>query len=238
MPSYQVKLVGREELAEGTLAFRFEKPAGFTFKPGQAVVLELLDPPAVDGQKRRTFSLVSAPYEDSLLIATRMRDSAYKGALRRLPIGAGVKLVGPIGQLTLADTARPAVFIAGGIGVTPFISILRQWARDGSRQPVVLVYSSRRPEDAAFLGELQKLQRQSSDFRLFAAMTDMARSLRKWEGETGMVNADLLSRAARGLVAPLYYVVGPPAMVAAIRETLRAADVADDSIVTEEFYGY
>jgi len=116
--------------------------------------------------------------------------------------------------------------------------MLRQWARDGSRQPVVLVYSSRRPENAAFLGELQKLQRRSSDFRLFATMTDMARSLRKWEGETGMVNDDLLSRAVRGLVAPLYYVVGPPAMVVAMQEALRAADIPDDSIATEEFYGY
>ena len=55
MASYQVKLVGREELAEGTLAFRLEKPAGFQFKAGQAIVLELLDPPPEDGQKRRTF---------------------------------------------------------------------------------------------------------------------------------------------------------------------------------------
>jgi predicted acylesterase/phospholipase RssA len=61
MPSYQVKLAGREQLAKGTLVFRFEKPVGFTFKAGRAVVLELLDPPAGDGQKRRTFSLVSAP---------------------------------------------------------------------------------------------------------------------------------------------------------------------------------
>ncbi|MGH8742067.1 MAG: ferredoxin--NADP reductase, partial [Burkholderiales bacterium] len=175
MPSYQVKLAGREALAEGTLAFRFEKPAGFRHKAGQAIVLELLDPPAEDGQKRRTFSLVSAPFESTLLVATRMRDTAFKRALKALPEGAGVKLTGPIGRFTL-DAARPAVFLAGGIGITPFMSMLRQAASERSSQPLRLLYSNRRPEDAAFLGELQELERRNGNFRLLATMTDMGRS--------------------------------------------------------------
>jgi ferredoxin-NADP reductase len=238
MPSHQVKLAGREPLAEGTLAFRFDKPAGFVFKAGQAVVLELLDPPPGDGQKRRTFSLVSAPFESTLAIATRMRDTAFKRALNALPEGASVKLVGPIGQFTLADAARPAVFIAGGIGITPFMSMLRQAASDRSPQSLLLLYSNRRPEDAVFLDELQELERQNGNFRLVATMTAMSKSVRKWDGETGFVNADLIRRAVKGLVAPLYYVVGPPAMVVAMQDTLRSAGVAEDSILTEEFYGY
>jgi ferredoxin-NADP reductase len=238
MATYLVKLAGREPLAEGTLAFRFEKPAGFNFKAGQAVVLELLDPPAGDGQKRRTFSLVSAPFEGTLVIATRMRDTAFKRALNALPDGASMKLVGPIGQFTLTDAARPAVFIAGGIGITPFMSMLRQAARDSSPQRLLLLYSNRRPEDAAFLGELQELGRQNGNFRLFATMTDMSNSARKWDGEAGFVNADLIRRCAGGLIAPVYYVVGPPAMVVAMQETLRGAGISDEDIRSEEFYGY
>jgi ferredoxin-NADP reductase len=230
--------VGREPLAEGTLAFRFEKPAGFAFKAGQAVVLELLDPPPEDGQKRRTFSLVSAPFERTLTIATRMRNTAFKRALNALPEGARVKLVGPIGQFTLADVARPAVFIAGGIGITPFMSMLRQAAHDASPQPLVLVYSNRRPEDAAFLGELQELERRNGNFRLAATMTEMGKSASLWDGETGVVNGHLIERAVKGLASPTYYVVGPPGMVMAMVDTLRSAGVAGDSIVTEEFYGY
>lgn len=238
MPSYQVKLAGREELAEGTIAFRFEKPAGFNFKPGQAVVLELLDPPPEDGQKRRTFSLVSAPFESTLAIATRMRDTAFKRALGALPDGASLKLTGPIGQFTLTEAARPAVFIAGGIGITPFMSMLRQAARDHAPHSLLLLYSNRRPEDAAFLGELQELERQNGNFRLVATMTEMSKSARKWGGQTGFVDADLIKRAAGRLTAPIYYVVGPPAMVAAMQETLRGTGVADDDIRSEEFYGY
>jgi ferredoxin-NADP reductase len=238
MPSYQVKLAGREQVAEGTLAFRFEKPAGFSFKAGQAVVLELLDPPAADGQKRRTFSLVSAPFEATLAIATRMRDTAFKRALKALPDGASIKLLGPIGQFTLADAARPAVFIAGGIGITPFMSMLRQAARDGSPQRLLLLYSNRRPDDAAFLGELQELERQNGNFRLCATMSDMEKSSRKWDGETGFIDADLIGRCIGELAAPVYYVVGPPAMVVAMQETLRGMGVAEDDIRSEEFYGY
>ncbi|HEU4353386.1 MAG TPA: FAD-dependent oxidoreductase [Burkholderiales bacterium] len=238
MPSHRVKLEGREPIAEGTLALRFEKPAGFAFRAGQAVVLELLDPPAADGQKRRTFSLVSAPFESTLVIATRVRDTAFKRALHALPDGASVKLTGPIGQFGLADAGRPAVFIAGGIGITPFMSMLRQAGRERSTQSLLLLYSNRRPEDAAFLAELQELVRNNTSFRLFATMTDMASSARKWDGERGSLNADLIRRCAGGLAAPVYYVVGPPAMVLAMQETLRGAGVAADDIRSEEFYGY
>ncbi len=237
MPSYELKLAGREPLAEGTLAFRLEKPPGFRFKAGQAIVLELLDPPAQDGQKRRTFSLVSAPFESTLVIATRMRDSAFKRALSALPDGARLKLTGPIGQFTL-DAARSAVFMAGGIGITPFVSMLRQAAHDRSPQALVLVYSNRRPEDAAFLEELLALERQNRNFRLVATMTEMSKAARAWSGPSGVVDAALISAAIRGLKAPVYYVVGPPAMVLAMQETLRGAGVSDEDIRTEEFYGY
>jgi ferredoxin-NADP reductase len=167
-----------------------------------------------------------------------MRDSAFKRALRALPDGASLKLTGPIGQFTLTGAARPAVFIAGGIGITPFISMLRQAARDRVPRSLVLLYSNRRPEDAAFLGELEELERQNRNFRLVATMTETSKSARPWEGPTGLIDAELIGRASGGLTAPVYYVVGPPAMVLAMQQTLRATGVGDEDIRSEEFYGY
>ena len=238
MTAYETRLEGREEIAEGTMAFHFDKPAGFSFKAGQAVALELIDPPAGDGQSQRTFSLVSAPFENTLVVATRMRDSAFKRALKALPVGARMKLEGPFGDLTLGDAARPAVLIAGGIGITPFMSMLRQAGQDRSPHRLFLVYSNRRPEDSAFLAELQGLERQNNNFRLLATMTDMNKSARKWDGETGLVDAHLLQRFVGDLAAPIYYVVGPPAMVGAMQETLKQGGIAAGNIRTEEFYGY
>ena len=232
---HEVKLLRREEAALGTMTFHFTKPAGFVFQPGQAV--ELLLP--LDEDARRTFSLVSAPFEDELAVATRMRDSAFKRALKALPPESPARIEGPFGSLTLhEDRARAAVFIAGGIGITPFMSILRQAAQDKLPQRLLLIYSNRRPEDAAFLAELQQLERRNPNFRLVATMTEMAKSALPWNGETGLVDAGLVRCCTRDLPEPVYYLVGPPGMVAAMQGVLQAAGVGKDDIRTEEFFGY
>ena len=239
MSAYQVKLKGRGQIAEGTMAFHFEKPAGFGFVPGQAIDIILDNAPAADAQgARHTFSLVSAPFESELVVATRMRESSvFKRTLRALPEGSIVKVEGPFGELAL-DGGRPAVLIAGGIGITPFMSMLRQATKDGRPQRLSLIYSNRRPEDAAFLSELQAIERQNGNFRLLATMTEMGKSDREWNGATGFVDADLVKRFVGELAAPIYYVVGPPAMVEAIQRVLTQARVLEENIRTEEFYGY
>ena len=238
MSDYQVKLKGHQAVADGTMAFRFSKPEGFAFEAGQAISLELIDPPAEEGENSRTFSIVSAPFEQELVVAVRMRNSAFKRALVALPEGTSIGIDGPFGDLTLEDAARPAVLIAGGIGITPFMSMLRQAAQGRSPQRLFLAYSNRRPEDAAFLDELQELERQNPSFRLMATMTDMSKSAREWSGETGHVDADKLQRLVGDAAAPVYYLVGPPAMVEAMQGTLAAAGIAADRIRSEEFWGY
>ena len=238
MTPQAAQLRRREEIAAGTMAFHFEKPSGFGFKPGQAIDLVLPEPPTADAQSaRHTFSIVSAPFEAELTIATRMRDSAFKHALKSLPIGTQVAIEGPFGSLTLhGDRTRPAVFIAGGIGITPFMSMLRQAHHDRLPRALVLLYSNRRPDDSAYLTELQHLARDNLFFRLLATMTQPADP--RWTGQTGLIDSALLRAAAAELSAPTYYVAGPPAMVQAMRDTLNGAGVNDDDIRSEDFYGY
>ena len=240
MSTYDLKLKSREEIAEGTMAFHLEKPDGFNFKPGQAIDVVLLDPLITDAQNNRhAFSIVSAPFEAHLTVATRLRDSVFKRALKSLATGSPIQIEGPFGSLTLHNNrARPAVLIAGGIGITPFMSILRHATKEQLPQQLVLIYSNRRPEDAAFLAELQGLERQNTLFRLVATMTQMSKSTRSWTGETGMIDEDLVKRVSSQLASPIYYLAGPPAMVEAVRQTLNHAGVDDDDIRSEEFHGY
>lgn len=240
MNIYQTRLLGHAEVAAGTRAFRLAKPPGFNFEPGQAVTLVLVDPPPGENSRQRIFSLVSAPFEPELAVATRMREgSGFKGALASLPAGAPIRLRGPRGSMTLPeDPLRPAVFVAGGIGITPFMSMLRQAAHDGSGRQFRLVYSNRRPEDAAFLDELQDLERRLPGFRLHATMTDMAASTRAWRGDTRRLEPDVIADASRRLIAPAYFVVGPPGFVTAAKEGLGVLGVPGEDVRTELFYGY
>src|SRR5262249_47852168 len=115
----------REQIAEGTIAFHFEKPAGFEFRAGQFLDWTLINPLETDAEgNTRAFSIVSAPFESDV-IATRMRDTAFKRVLRSMPLGTEVKIDGPSGSFTLhKNSAKPAVFLAGGIGITPFVSMV------------------------------------------------------------------------------------------------------------------
>jgi ferredoxin-NADP reductase len=232
--------VSRQEVAEGTIAFRFEKPASWTFKAGQCLDITLLDPPETDAEgNTRTFSIASAPQEDTLMVATRARDTAFKRVLNAMPPGSAVKIEGPSGSLTLHNNVkRTAVFLAGGIGITPFRSMVFRAAQERLAHRIFLFYSNRRPEDAPFLDELQALQKQNPGYRLIATMTEMAKSRRSWHGEVGPVDKEMLGRFLQDAVSPVYYVAGPPEMVNGIHATLNGAGVDDDDIRAEEFAGY
>jgi ferredoxin-NADP reductase len=130
--SYQCNLLNRVEVAEGTMAFYFEKPSRFDFKPGQSADLTLADPPETDPEgNTRTFSIASPPFENQLMFTTRMRDTAFKRSLKKIALGTQVKIDPPMGSFTLhKNSAKAAVFLAGGIGITPFLSIVRQADHD------------------------------------------------------------------------------------------------------------
>ena len=240
MAGITVALRGREEVAERTMAFHFEKPSGFTFKPGQTIDLTLIDPPESDAEgNTRTFSIACAPGDEDIMIATRMRDTAFKRVLKSMALGSPVQLEGPMGSFTLHNNAsKPGVFLAGGIGITPFRSMVRQAARDQSPHTLYLFYANNRPEDAPFLEELTRLPGSNPRIHIVPTMSEMARSTRPWKGATGFIDEQLLRASLSNLQGPIYYIAGPPAMVTAMRDMLTKTQVDEDDIRTEEFAGY
>jgi ferredoxin-NADP reductase len=239
-PKFLAKLKDRQEIAERTMAFRFEKPASFKFTPGQFIDITPLNPPETDAEgNARDFSIASAPYEDFIMVATRLRDTAFKRVLKSLHLGAEVRIEGPFGNLRLHnDKSRAAVVLTGGIGITPFRSILLHAAKEKLPHHIFLFYANRRPEDAAFLNELQELEKQNLNFKLIACMTEMEKSQQPWAGERGLINDALLEKYLKGVPSPVYYITGPPAMVKAMHTLLTAAGVDDDNVRIEEFAGY
>ncbi len=240
MDTFRTKLIRRERVAEGTMAFHLEKPKGFDFRAGQYVNLTLIDPPETDAAgTTRSFTLASAPHEDQVMVATRMRDSAFKRVMGKLEPGAEVYLEGPMGSFTLHQNAsKPAVFLSGGIGITPFLSIARHAAHERLPHRIYLFYSNYRPEDSGFLDSLAALEKANPRFRLIATMTDMGRSAMTWSGETGFIDEPMVRRHVENLHGPIFYIAGPPGMVAAMQKMLAKAGVDPDDVRTEEFAGY
>lgn len=240
MATLESKLLARREIADRTMAFEFEKPAGFQFTAGQAMEVKLIKPKETDAEgDSRAFSIASAPAAKNLEVATRLRDTAFKRTLKSMPIGTPVELDGPFGSMTLHKNAKkPAVFVAGGIGITPFMSILRQAAQERSTRSFVLLNSNRRPEDAPYLDELDSLAKSIKGMRLLATMVEAEKSSHPWSGRRGLITAAFVSESVPEIGEAICYTAGPPAMVAAMRKALLEAGADDDSIRTEDFQGY
>jgi len=240
MSAFATKLLQREQVAEGTVAFHFERPAAFEFAAGQSIDLTLIDPPQTDAEgDTRALSLASAPCESRLTVATRLRDTAFKRVLKTLQPGAEVRIEGPFGSMTLhRKPARPAVILAGGIGITPFRSMVRQATKEETAHRIFLFYSNRRPEDAAFLNELQEMAGQNPGLTLVPTMTNLEKSNTPWSGETGYISRELLGKFVGDFAEPIFYTAGPPALVAAMKHMLADAGVEEDDINSEDFAGY
>jgi ferredoxin-NADP reductase len=240
MPVAEAPLVRSAPIADGTMAFWFERPAGFDFVAGQFANFTLLDARETDDEgDMRSFSIASAPCEDELMIATRMRDTAFKRTLASMKLGDVVEIDGPHGDCVLrGDDAGRCVFLAGGIGITPFRRIVQQAAHERRAQPRFLFYSNRRPEDAAFLDELDALARNDAALRVIATMVEMERSRKPWNGWRGVIRAEMLREVLTDPGSARYYVAGPPAMVGAMLAMLDRLRVPPASIVAEEFAGY
>jgi NAD(P)H-flavin reductase len=106
------------------------------------------------------------------------------------------------------------------------------------RHPIVLFYANRYLEDAAFMDPLWKLERANPRFRFVPTLTRTDKNYRGWKGETGHINSEMLVTQVGIVRGPIYYIAGPPTMVAATRRTLCEVGVDEDDIRTEEFAGY
>ncbi|MCC7496619.1 MAG: FAD-dependent oxidoreductase [Bryobacterales bacterium] len=240
-PGMVVALESRHEVAVRTMAFEITRPPGFQFKAGQTADLTWVNPPETDAEgNTRTFSIASAPHEARLMFATRLRDTAFKRILEKTAIGTPLRMEGPFGNLTLHNNVqRPAVLIAGGIGITPFRSIIRRAAYEKLAHRILLFYANTKAENAAFLDELTTIAKEYPNFS-FIPTLDQAPPA--WHGETGRISAEMISRHLKTAVptgsAPVYYIAGPPAMSVGLRDVLNKAGIDDDDIRSEEFAGY
>jgi ferredoxin-NADP reductase len=226
--SHRVALTAKMEIARGTWLFRFEKPEGFAYRAGQHVRMSLLRPGRKDpAGNYRFWSFASAPYESDLAFAVRMRESPFKSELAALPLGGMVQIEmlenPPHGAFALDDGIEPVVFLAGGIGVVPAFSMIKQALHEGCARNLTLIYSNRSREDAPFKDELTELARQYDCFVLVSTLT---RADEFSEGERGRISLAMVKRYIPKLSTAAYYISGLKGMVESLHGVLITAGVA------------
>jgi ferredoxin-NADP reductase len=235
----RARIAQKREVAKGTLLVLFDLLGEeVDFTPGQYFFVTLLDPPYDDQRgARRHFSVVTSPNQRGVLgFCTRLRNSAFKRSLVELPIGAEVEVEAPKGNFLLPeDTTQAYVFLAGGIGITVFRSMLRYIVEKDLPHRATLIYSNRDRDSTPFLDELLQLEQTRDAFQLVLTMTNDP----SWGGEARRIGPELLrDHLPDDLGSYAYLVAGPPQMVNALVETLQAEGIPEERLSADRFSGY
>ena len=235
----QARIKEKHEVAKGTLMVVFDLLGHVAnFMPGQYFWVELLDPPYEDDKgSRRHISVVTSPNDRGVLgLATRLRDSAFKRSLAEMPVGAEVDVEDPKGDFHLPeDTSKDYVFIAGGIGITIFRSMLKYISEEDLPYRIKLLYSNRDRESTAFFDELRELEQKIDGLTIVFTMTDDE----GWDGESRRVDADFVrDHVGSDLASHTWLVSGPPGMVNGVADMLEAEGVPEEQVIRSRFSGY
>ncbi len=187
----------------------------------------------------RPFSLSSSPTEKGFIaITSKMTGSPYKERLASLQPGERVVARGPLGDFIL-DPTRPAIMIAGGIGVSPFRGMIRYAADEGLDIPIVLLYSNRTPEEITFRAELEAILGEWGNLSVQHTITRPGESEVEWHGRVGRIDGGMIQEAGRGLRSPRYYVCGTPGFVEELVTLLiEGLRISPSDISFERFMSY
>lgn len=208
-----------------TFVFASDEP--LTWEAGQYGIYRLEHPNVDDRKNRRFFTIASPPFQGSPQITTRIseKSSSFKKALNALEVGDQAELVKVGGDFVMSDTAAQHVMIAGGIGITPYHSIIRQLDHDGQAINITLLYANRTKE-FVFKPVLDEIATRNPNFNI------------QYLVEPQRIDEAVITSAAKDLSNPIYWISGPEPMVEAFEEMITQMGIEKDRIKTDFFPGY
>jgi len=224
----KLRLLRKEPMDGGIVSFVWESPAEFSWQPGQYAKYTLLHENPDDRGTERWFTIAAPPFEGKPRITTRIaaeKGSSFKKALLALEPGDTIEADAPEGDFVLNDLGAEYVFLAGGIGFTPFHAILTQLDRDGRVPKITILYGAR-DDHPTYREELDKLAAKHPDLKVHYIV------------EPQRINAAIIKKYVSDLKAPYFYVSGPEPMVDAFDDILQGMGVPEDHIKNDHFPNY
>lgn len=220
-----LRLKEKEHLADNIWAFRFTPGQPLSWTPGQFIRIEIPhDNPDKEGTKR-WFTISSTPHDGFMQITTRITDTTFKQELAALEVSDEVQLIEqPDGDFVWQESNKPLVFVAGGIGITPFYSMLKSRGHSGQRVSAALVYNGR-TDDLPFKAEFEEASRRHSEFTVQYVI-----------GEP--ITADKLTQLVPDINSSQVYISGPEPMTEALGKQLKDKGLASDNLHQDFFPHY
>jgi ferredoxin-NADP reductase len=231
-----IKLKDRRVVQNNNIAMWFDrKGSDFTFEPGQYAKITLLEPIHHDDDgNSRLFSVASSPKKDYVMFTTRALDSAFNKNILEMPIGAKAEIRGFGGNTVLhKNTGIPAVFLIGGIGITPVRCMVEYIVTEKLPYEAYLFYSNPNASSMAFFNEFERWAEDYKGFKFIPLIDD--RKDKNWKYGYGYINKDIILEHIPDIHKPIYYIVGPTAMVEAMENILISLNINSENIKLEKF---
>jgi glycine betaine catabolism B len=243
-PQFELTLLEKQKV-EGTdvMSFKFSKTS-LQYKAEQYAYFDIGGVHNDPKDPIRHFTIASSPTEDFILISTRIRSSPYKKRLSLLESGVKIKARGPEGKFVLhEDYSKSAIFLSGGIGVTPFRSMIKYATDKQLPLRIIMFDSNRNQENILFKKEFDECSNINKNLKIIYTITDEAQNqsgTNNWQGEKGRIDKAMLARyfGDSEQNSAVFYICGPPAMIKAMQELLQDLEISSDQIMVEEFTGY
>lgn len=235
-PETKVRFLEKIERAPSVVSFRFAPQEKINFLPGQH--LQLMFDPERRGNRilNHLLSFSSSPTRDYVEVTKKLSESEFSRKLTDLRPGDEVVLRGPMGKCVFRDEYRAVVFLIGGIGITPVISMIEYIVETHLDTEVTLFYSNRYEEEIAFRKELLSWQSERSNIRFLCLIT--REQPRDRSCASGRISREIVEREVRDTQVPIFFSFGPPAMVDTMKTLCEEIGCRKEHINTESFAGY
>lgn len=233
-------LVEKRELAGGIYDFIWSFDKKFSFKPGQYLEWTLGHNKPDSRGNRRFFTIASSPTEDRLHLGVKFYDnsSTFKKKLMSLAVGEQIVASQLAGEFTLPeDKTKKLVFLAGGIGVTPFRSMIKYMVDSKQTRDVVMMFSNRTPKDIVYKDIFDEAE-SLTGLKTIYAVNELAGQSAPENMRVGFINAEMIAKEVPDYKERIFYISGPHVMVKAFEDALSKMGISKSNIKVDFFPGF